>query len=65
MLHDIDLSLLHAKIVVSLKQSDCPIMSVIRDHNTEWHDEVLTERRIQFFGSFFTGESVLGVELEI
>ena len=40
-------------------------MSVIRDHDTEWHDEVLTERRIQFFGPLFTGESVLGVELEI
>ena len=43
LLHKVNLGSFHAKEVVSLEQGHCPIVSIIRDHDTEGHNEVLAK----------------------
>ena len=65
LLHDIHLLTLHSIEVVSLKQSHCPVVSVIRHHDAEGDKEVVTEGRVKFLRSGFTGKGVLCVELQV
>ena len=65
MLDDLDLLFCKAEVTILLEKGDSPVMSVVRDHDSEWHVEVSRQGRILLASSCLTGKRILCVVLEV